>query len=129
MKKIIIYLIFFSGFLLLFNACQYKFNIRPAEKPPEVTDTLSFSQDVLPIWNTAENCVSCHKSGGQQPDLTPEKAYAEITGMHLVDLQVPEQSIIYLYPHPDTQTHTWKKYTASEAALILQWIEQGALNN
>ncbi len=129
MKKKLVYLLLIAGMTFLYSSCQYKFNVIPAEQLPDTTVTVYFSKDILPIWNSSENCVSCHNTGGQQPDLTPGHAYSDIFRLNLVDRQEPAQSIIYSFPHPETGTHTWKKYSAAEAATVLQWIEQGALNN
>jgi hypothetical protein len=112
----------------MFTSCQYKFNIEPTTPPPDPEETIYFSQDVLPIWNNNENCTSCHKSGGPSPDLTTENAYNEIMGGY-VNTDTPENSSIYTATHPDTDSHDWKKYSDSEAAIVLQWIEQGTLNN
>ena len=124
MKKSTIYIILIL-FSLLIAGCKYDF-ILPVPVVP-VTGNVSFATQVLPIFST-ENCISCHKTGGQSPDYTAANAYASIVP-NLVDLSTPDQSIIYTYPGPTTSTHTWKKLTAAEDAIILQWITQGAKNN
>ena len=124
MKKRTIFLILIL-FSLLIAGCKYDF-ILPVPVVP-VTGNVSFATQVLPIFTT-ENCISCHKTGGQSPDYTSANAYASIVP-NLVNLSTPNQSIIYVYPGPTTSTHTWKKLTAGEDAIILQWITQGAKNN
>lgn len=117
------------GAVLFITSCQYKFNIEPTTPPPDPEDTIYFSQDVLPVWNTNDKCTSCHKPGGPSPDLTPDNAYTEVMGGY-VNTDTPESSVIYSAPHPDTDEHNWgTSYTHGEAAIVLQWIEQGALNN
>ncbi|NOX85981.1 MAG: hypothetical protein GXO86_08455 [Chlorobi bacterium] len=117
-------------FILFVASCQYKFIVEPVPPTPPPGDTVSFSLDVIPIWNDGSNCVSCHSSsGGQKPHLTPNEAYDQINSMGLVDTQNPAESLIYKFPNPDTETHTWKKYTNAQAATVLHWIEQGAKNN
>jgi hypothetical protein len=37
--------------------------------------------------------------------------------------------MIYSFPGPTTSTHSWKKLTAGQAAIILAWIKDGAKNN
>lgn len=125
MKKrtIFLSLILFSLFI---TGCKYDF-IMPVEVPP-IVGTVSFSTKVAPIFSTGSNCTSCHKSGGQAPDLTTANAYASIVP-NLVNTGTPEQSLIYSFPAPTTATHTWKKFTASDAAIILAWIKDGAKNN
>ncbi len=108
-------------------SCQYKFIVEPATDP---TETIYFSKDILPIWNDGNNCTACHIAGTQRPNLTPDVAYSEITSMGLIDLANPEESEIYDHPNPEnTGEHTWKKYTNAQAATVLAWIKQGALNN
>ena len=124
MKKRTIFLILIL-FSLLITGCKYDF-ILPVPVVP-VTGNVSFATQVLPIFTT-ENCISCHKSGGQSPDYTAASAYASIVPK-LVNLATPNQSIIYNFPGPTTSTHSWKKLTAGEDEIILQWITQGAKNN
>jgi hypothetical protein len=117
---------------LLFSGCTYNFII-PEELPPDPTDPnapeISFSAEILPIFNNGNNCTSCHGTGGTSPDLTTEKAYNSINNSKYISLGTPEESKIYHYPSPDTDTHKQQEYTANEAALVLGWIIQGAQNN
>lgn len=117
---------------LLFSGCTYNFII-PEELPPDPTDPdtpqISFSSEILPIFNNGNNCTSCHGTGGTSPDLTSENAYNSINNSKYINTGTPEESKIYTHPHPDTDPHKQKKYTANEAALVLGWIVQGAQNN
>lgn len=128
----ILKLISFAIFVSIFTACEYEY-IDPIDPPPYIPpppgDSTSFSLEVVPIWNNNNNCTSCHKAGGNQPDLTADAAYSSITSQGLIDNTTPENSIIYIYPAPTSSTHTWKKYNSTEAATILQWIKEGAKNN
>lgn len=132
MKKFsIVFFVFFLA--LLFAGCRYNF-IVPEDVPPidngggggGSTD-ISFAQAVEPIFNNGNNCTACHKTGGTSPDLSTGKAYASVA--KLINTASPESSKIYLYPAPATSTHTHKKYSATEAATVLNWIKQGAKNN
>ncbi len=125
MKKRTIFLTLLL-FSLFMNGCKYDF-IMPVEVPP-ITGTVSFSTQVVPIFTAGTNCTSCHKTGGQAPDLTTANAFASIVPS-LVNIATPGQSMIYTFPAPATASHTWKKYTAGEAAIILAWITDGAKNN
>ncbi len=125
MKKRFIFLI--TVLLSLFvTGCKYDFILPVPEVP--VTGDISFSTQVAPIFSTGSKCTSCHKPGGQSPDFTTASAYASIVPA-LVNTSAPDQSMIYTFPGPTTATHSWKKLTAGEAAIILQWIKQGAKNN
>jgi len=111
---------------LFITGCKYDF-ILPVPVAP-VTGVVSFASQVAPIFSTAGKCTSCHKPGGQSPDYTTANAYASIVPA-LVNTVSPEQSRIYTFAGPTTATHTWKKLSAGEDAIILQWIKQGAPNN
>lgn len=125
MKNLLRNILVLAGIALFAASCQYKFIVEPVVPPPDPTDTISFSQQIVPIFSD-QNCTACH-NGGQTPDLTPDNAYNSITNTGLVDTNDPPASKIYYYPLPD-ESH-YAKYTSSQAALVLQWIEQGALDN
>ncbi len=129
MKSILkISLFFVLAASLFFASCQYDYLATPAPiPPPEPGDTLSFSAEIIPIFQ--QKCVACHGVNAEAPDLTPDNAYNSIHSTGLIDADIPADSKIYTYPGPSSNTHSWKKYSDSEAALILFWIEQGALNN
>ena len=125
MKKRLIFL--FTVFLsLLVTGCRYDFILPVPETPVE--GDISFASQVEPIFYTGNKCTSCHKTGGQSPNYTTGQAYASIVP-NLVNLAKPDQSIIYTFPGPTTPTHSWKKLSAGEAAIILEWVKQGAKNN
>ncbi len=130
MKKIKLFFAIIACILALV-ACKYDFII-PAEIP-SVDDpdapAVSFSQQVLPIFTSNNNCIACHKSGGTSPDLTAANAYNSINNSKYINTTNPAESKIYSVVAPSTSGHTHKKYTASEAAIVLAWITQGARNN
>ncbi len=118
---------------LLFGGCKYDFIV--PEKIPVIdpddpdAEQISFSEDILPIFNDNNNCTSCHKTGGQIPDLTSANAYSSLNTTRYLNSSSPEESRIYSVPAPTTSTHTHKKYSAAQAALVLAWIQQGVENN
>ena len=126
MKKSNIYFLLFV-FGLLLNACTYDFIAEEELPPVDPTVTISFSTQIIPIFT--DKCVACHKPGSTAPDLTAANAYNSIKTMNLANTAAPETSLIYTYPNPTSTMHTWKKYSAAEAQLVLTWIQQGAKNN
>ena len=126
MNKIILQTLAVLVMVIFASSCQYKWIVEPEIPPPDPEDTISFSQQIVPIWSE-QNCIGCHNTGGTPPDLTADNAYNSITTMGLVDTANPEQSKIYYYPLPDGSHY--EKYTSSQAALLLGWIEQGAMDN
>lgn len=133
MKKL--RLIFFTILgLVAFWGCEYNFIVPEMEYQiiPDDGGTgpdISFATSVEPVFNSSNNCTACHRTGGTSPDLTTGKAYASISNSKYINLADPEASKIYSYLAPNTSTHTHKKYTAAQAATVLNWIKQGAKNN
>lgn len=124
-RQIFVIMALFAAVLL--SSCQYEF-IEP-DRPvidPEVP--VKFAEQIVPIFTGGNNCTSCHKTGSTPPDLTADRAYNAIVPS-MINTADPEASRIYWYTHPSSTNHNWKKYTQTEAALILLWIQQGAKNN
>jgi len=127
MKKILILSVLTGlGWLMFLSSCEYEF-IDAEPVSPGDTVKVSFKTDILPIFNTNDNCTSCHKTGFTAPDLTEANAYNSITSMGLVDLTTPKNSKIYYVP--GSSDHAWKSYMQSQGSKVLNWVSQGALNN
>jgi hypothetical protein len=127
-KKILIALILLCGTVFFLAGCYKDKTV--ITDAPEITRTVSFSQDIIPIFNTSCNVSGCHSSGGQTPNLTEANAFNALTIGNYYDKNNPENSLLYLKvsgkkgtPMPVSGVH--KDY----AALILAWIKQGANNN
>jgi hypothetical protein len=94
---------------------------------------VSFSKMIVPILNL--NCAKsgCHVAGGQTPNLSPDVAYDNLTGLGYVnpeDTLTPEKSS--LYEHLDGTLKlmpTSGKLSSYDMGLIKTWIQQGAQNN
>lgn len=120
-----IFAIFFS--LILLASCEYDFIEVYTPPPPNPNDTISFAQEVAPIFESSE-CTGCH-NGGLAFDLTAANAYNSIINNSLVVPFNPDESIIYTFPNPVSGTHHTRYNSNSEATLLRNWILQGALNN
>ena len=113
------------GVLFAMPSCTYD-KVLPYEPDPGVE--VFFSQDIIPIFN--DNCTSagCH-NGTVAPDLRPENAYDALWTGGYINVEVPEESELYLWmtdvkgPMPPLGAN------ATNNAMVLQWIEQGALDN
>ena len=115
---------------VLLTACEYEFIVHPDTSDPgggDETDPISFSSQIVPIFTS--RCLDCHDTGGTSPDLSASNAYSSITNNELVDTDNPESSILYTYIEPSTSDHAWRKYSSSQAALVLKWIKEGDKNN
>jgi len=126
MKKIKIF------FLLLVIACGtvgciYDFVAVEEEEPIDPTVQVSFASQIVPIFENG--CTACHRSGLTAPDLTATNAYNSINNSKYLNLTSPAESVIYKVPSPGSTTHAHKTYNATQATLVLTWIQQGAKNN
>jgi hypothetical protein len=126
MKRILLQTLAVLTVIVFVSSCQYKFIVEPEVPPPDPEDTISFAQEIVPIFQE-QGCTGCHNTGGTPPDLSADNAYNSIISLGLVDADSAENSRIYTYPHPDG--NHYNKYTSAQAALVLQWIEQGAQDN
>lgn len=125
-RKLIFQLLAITGILLIFASCEYEF-VEPEQIPPlDPTDTISFSEEIIPIFNEQScNVSSCH-GGTRQPDLRENNAYNSINSGFVTPFE-PNDSPIYTKASP-SGTHL-AKYTSEQSALVKQWIDQGALDN
>lgn len=130
--KILRILIMVFAVTAFFNGCSYNFIISeeiPVIDPDDPdAPQISFTKEIIPIWNDNNNCTSCH-NGNQTPDLRADKAYASVNTSRYINSATPGESKIYKYVSPETTTHMRKKYNSAQAALVLAWIQQGAKNN
>lgn len=111
---------------LIFGGCSYNWIVEEEVVDPSDPDApaVSFSAEITPIFDA--KCTSCHTTGNQMPDLTPENAYSSLNSSRYVNTSDPASSLIYTKASP-TGSHV--KYSEAEAALVLTWITQGAQNN
>lgn len=119
MKKSLLLL---AGFIIIgITSCEYKY-IDPIEV--EITNPVSFSEQIEPIFQN--KCVGCHAS--TSPVLTTGRAYNSLIDGNLINTTVPESSTLYEKTsggHPGGNN----TLSATELALILKWIQDGAENN
>ncbi len=97
--------------------------------PPDETE-VTFSGEILPIFNTDCNTSGCHGVGEVAPDLSAANAYNALINGGYIDISNPSQSELYQWvkgnrsiPMPISGTDP--KITSA----ILSWITQGAQNN
>lgn len=128
LRKQIIRILIVSGVIIAGAiSCKYD-DILPPEPDPGIQ--VSFSEDIVPIFNASCNQSGCHNGAGHQPDLRSFSAYESLWGGNYIDTILPSQSQLYQWmsgtkglPMPVEGSN------ATYNAAVLQWIEQGALNN
>jgi len=95
-------------------------------------DTVSFSRDVIPVFNDHCNISGCHSGGSPAANLNlePDVAYADLFAKHEIDTITPTNSVLYIQMNSSSTimppTGRLDDYTVN---LVLKWIEQGAKNN
>lgn len=121
---------FLAGLTMLLLTGCYKDKTVIFDTGTEITRPVTFSQDIIPIFNKSCSISGCHATGGKSPDLTAANAYNSLTVGNFYNTATPENSTIYLWmtgkkstPMPTTGID--KDYNA----LMLAWIKQGAQNN
>ena len=127
MKKILLILAIFAGFLA-WQSCEYEWiEAEPADPNDTIPDTVSFSAEIIPIFERGCNVSVCHGAGGEDPELTPENAYTSLFAENQIDIAVPENSNLYKKMATGGSMNKYTEY--GEAELVLEWIQQGALDN
>jgi len=115
--------------MLMLTGC-YKDKTVPVDTTPTITRTVTFTGDIIPIFNKSCAVSGCHSAGGKSPDLTAANAYNNLKIGNYLNTGTPTNSVIYLWL-------TGKKATQMPVggmnkdynALVLAWIKQGAKNN
>jgi hypothetical protein len=96
---------------------------------PDPTVEVFFGEDIIPIFDRSCNGAGCHNGSGPVPNLRATVAYDALWSDGYINTAVPEQSELYLWmtnakgPMPPLGTN------ATDNALVLQWIQQGAEEN
>jgi len=110
--------------LLGFTSCAYYEKPLPVDDIPEEP---SFSEDLIPFFETSCATTGCHNNGGIPPDLSEEFAYISLTVGGYVDTDNPEESLLYTKIAPGGSMEIYS--TSRNTKMVLRWIEQGAENN
>ncbi len=110
---------------LLIAACEYEF-IEPEKVI--IPEVISFQDDIQPIFDGGCNISGCHAAGFAILDLSPANAYNDLFRKNLINLETPDMSGLYIKLEDGQGTHR-DRSTATEQALILEWITKGAQNN
>jgi hypothetical protein len=116
--------------ILFLNACEKDYLAPQTATVIEINFPVSFATNIVPILN--EDCAkaTCHVAGGHTPDLTPAKAYNELTLLGYVDPNNAEGSTLYRLITASTKPMPPSgRLNGTEIGLIKAWINQGAQNN
>jgi hypothetical protein len=118
-----------SLLLYLLPGC-YKDKTVVSDTGAVITRTVTFANDIIPIFSKSCSISGCHTAGGHVPDLSAANAYNSLKIGNYFNTNNPESSVLYLWL-------TGKKTTQMPVggmdkdinAMVLAWIKQGANNN
>lgn len=115
---------------LIFSAGCYKGTTLDLTQDIEITEEVSFAGDVIPLFEKSCSISGCHNSNGVSPDLSSDKAFNSLTNGGYVDLNNPENSLVYEFVSGKrTPVMPVSGVDPTIAATILAWLKQGAQNN
>ena len=132
MKKssFFIFLVVICASMAMLTSCEYDI-VRPEPAPiviiipPGQVDTISFVQDIIPIFNAS--CNSCHAAGAIPPDLSPAGAFGALNAGGYLVAGKPADSKLYNDMKPGGVMASYS--TPAQLSLISRWITAGAKNN
>jgi hypothetical protein len=94
-----------------------------SEEPIDCSVERSYSSDVVPIVSATCAIPNCHVSGFNFGDYTSYDDLKAQDDMNLLRSEIESGAM------PPSNTAGPKELTDSQKAILLCWIEQGALNN
>ncbi len=90
---------------------------------------ISFSADLQPVFSKSCASSGCHDDGpAHKPALTPGKAYNAIKAGGFIDLNVPENSMLYRVIKSGEMPPTGA-LKSTDVQKVLYWVKNGAPNN
>ncbi len=97
----------------------------------EITATMSFSKDIVPIFDKSCAVSGCHVSGGKAPDLTSANAFKSLSSGNYFKAGDPENSnlMMWLNGKKSPVMPMGGTPNTDNNAKIYAWINQGAKNN
>ncbi len=128
LKRVISILMMVISGVIIITGCYNDKTLIP--EAAAVNRTVSYSQDIVPIFSKSCNMSGCHNQGGQIPNLSVTVSYNSLLNGNYIDKSSPANSLLYLKmsgkkgsPMPLTGSNI--EYNA----LVLAWIQQGAKDN
>jgi hypothetical protein len=133
-NKIILECLFSIVLINTIASCTYNKPIVPVASCNNSGKTVSFSNDIQPIFTNNCNNVGCHSGNSPAGNLNLEvgKAYAQLskTGRGYIDVTEPNNSVL-LSAMLDTTNPMPPSGKLDDCTidLIRTWMKQGGLNN
>jgi hypothetical protein len=114
--------------ILMWSACYYD-EVVPGASIADVGQ-ISFTTDIIPIFNASCNMSGCHNTGGQAPDLSASNAFNALTNGGYINTSNASASELYKWMNnEESLSMPLSGPNATYNAKVLAWIEQGGSNN
>jgi hypothetical protein len=91
--------------------------------PPQ---SVSFKNQLEPLFNTKCALSGCHVSGAHKPYMTTGSSYLQIVNGGFVNTGIPKESILYKMINGEMREYI---SSATDRQLVYDWIRNGAPNN
>ena len=129
-KKTALLTVGVTTMLLIFSGC-YKTTTLVVNPGASITTTMSYANDINPIFQKSCALSGCHVSGGKAPDLTTDNSYRSLTGGGYLKAGDPTNSVLYQWlsgkKSPVMPMGSGPDQTIN--GKVYPWINQGAQNN
>ncbi|HNB31982.1 MAG: hypothetical protein K1X68_10340 [Saprospiraceae bacterium] len=122
------YIFIFLGILFgFFLAGCYKDVIQPGSDPDGPPQSVSFKQDLSPLFKAKCGLTGCHVPGSHKPNMDVEaNTYINIVSGGYVNTLIPKESIIYKQINSSMLEYIPAQ---SDRQKVFDWIRNGAPNN
>ncbi|MBS1646099.1 MAG: hypothetical protein JST67_02030 [Bacteroidetes bacterium] len=116
-----------TSLLFFLCSCQKKENTSSQVLPGVV----SFSQDIVPIFNASCLASGCHAGGSPAANLnlTSGMAYTQLFSKHEIDTINANNSVLYIEVQSGSMPKNGAMLSNYQIGLIQKWIQQKAKNN
>lgn len=128
-NKGVFYAVLVIALVSFLHSCYYD-DVLPKLVVIDENQPVSFTRDLVPVFQQSCALSGCHVPGEQKPDLTPGTAYNALVAGNFVNTQDPAVSELYLWVSgKKSQPMPLSGVDPKIAALVLAWIQQGSQNN
>lgn len=129
-KKIALVALVIVTLTISFGTSCYKSATVDLRGEQEITEAVSYTANIVPVFEKSCSLSGCHNAGGVAPDLSSANAYNALSNGGYIDVATPRNSKIYGFVSGRlTPVMPVSGADPEIAAIILAWIQQGALNN
>lgn len=127
MKRLFLYTCLLLTLGISLTGC-YKDLFKPelGDDPEGPPKSVSFKNELAPLFNKNCTAAGCHVSGAHKPYLTLGVSYQQIVNGGFVNLVLPKESILYKQVYGEMAEHIPSK---ADKQKVYDWIRNGAPNN